>query len=72
MNLNVHPIFEVNKKATQILFQQMGVVDTLRFFNQFSLGNGGYTEERKQWLDGLKLKDVVSEIKSRRSKATDE
>lgn len=70
MNLNVHPAFEVNKKATHILFQQMGVVDTFRFFNQFTLGSGDYTEERKQWLDDLKLKDILSDIKSRRTKIT--
>ncbi len=67
MNLNVHPIFEVNKKATHILFQQMGVVDTFRFFNQFTLGNGDYTKERQQWLGELTLKDIISDIKSRRT-----
>lgn len=68
MNLNIHPTIEINKKATHILFQQMGVVDTFRFFNQFTLGSGDYTKERKQCLDDLKLKDIVSDIKSKRTK----
>lgn len=67
MNLNVNPMFEVNKKATHILFQQMGVVDTIRFLNQFSLGSGNYTEERKQWLDNLTIEDIVSDIKAQRN-----
>jgi len=66
MNLNVNPMFEVNKKATHILFKQMGVVDTIRFLNQFSLGSGNYTEERKQWLDNLTIEDIVSDIKAQR------
>ena len=67
MNLNTHPTTEINQKATQILFQQMGVVDTFRFFNQFTLGSGDYTKERHQWLDYLSLQDIVAEIKTRRN-----
>ena len=67
MNLNTHPTTEINQKATQILFQQMGVVDTFRFFNQFTLGSGDYTKERHQWLDDLSLQDIVAEIKTRRN-----
>ena len=67
MNLNTQPTTEINQKATQILFQQMGVVDTFRFFNQFTLGSGDYTKERHQWLDYLSLQDIVAEIKTRRN-----
>ena len=67
MNLNTHLTTEINQKATQILFQQMGVVDTFRFFNQFTLGSGHYTKERHQWLDDLSLQDIVAEIKTRRN-----
>jgi len=66
MNLNVNPMFEVNKTATHILFQQMGVVDTIRFLNQFSLGSGDYTQERKRWIDDLTIEDIVSDIKAKR------
>jgi len=66
MNLNIHPTIEVNQKATHILFQQMGIVDTFRFLNQFTLGRGDYTQERKQWLDNLTLEEIVSDIKARR------
>lgn len=66
MNLKTHPTAEINQKATQILFKQMGVVDTFRFFNQFTLGSGDYTQERQQWLDDLTLEEIVSEIKRRR------
>ncbi len=64
--LNTHPTSEINKKATHILFQQMGVVDTFRFLNQFTLGNGDYTKERRQWLNELTLEDIISDIKEQR------
>lgn len=64
--LNTHPTAEVNKKATHILFQQMGVVDTFRFLNQFTLGTGDYTKERGEWLDNLTLEDIVCDIKKQR------
>jgi hypothetical protein len=46
MHLNSHPTVEINTKATHILFQQMGIVDTFRFLNQYTLGSGDYTKER--------------------------
>jgi hypothetical protein len=62
--LKTHPTAEVNKTATHILFQQMGVVDTFRFLNQFTLGSGDYTKERAEWLGGLTLENIVSDIKN--------
>ncbi len=64
--LNIHPTSEINQKATQILFKQMGVIDTFRFFNQFSLGNGDYTKEREQLLKELSFEEIVADIKTRR------
>ncbi len=64
--LNTHPTSEVNKKATHILFQQMGIVDTFRFLNQFTLGSGDYTKERGEWLDELTMEDIIADIKARR------
>ena len=40
----------------------MGVVDTMRFLNQFSVGRGDYTKERKNWLDEMNLDNAISQI----------
>jgi len=40
----------------------------VRFPSQFRIGSGDYTKERGQWLDGLSLEQIVSEIKAKRSK----
>ncbi len=67
MNLNAHTIAEINQKATHILFQQLGVVDAFKFLNQFSLGHGDYTQERKQWVDSLSLEDIMAGIQEQRN-----
>jgi len=67
ITLNTHPTSEVNQKATHILFKQMGVVDTFKFLNQFTLGYGDYTKERAELLGDVTLKQIVKEIKINRS-----
>lgn len=68
MNVEIRPLSEINQQAIEILAREMGVVDALRFLNQFSSGVGDYTEERKQWLDSLSLEQITSEIKAKRKK----
>jgi len=59
-------IAEISRRATNILYKEMGVVDTIRFLNQFSLGAGDYTKDREIWLKKLSLEEIISEIKSRK------
>jgi hypothetical protein len=68
MNAVIRPLAEVNRKATEILIREMGVVDAHRFLSQFRVGCGDYTSERGQWLDDLSLKQIVAEIKAKRRK----
>jgi hypothetical protein len=58
------PISEINRQATQILFKEMGVVETIRFLNQFSIGRGDYTKERGEWLDKINMDDAIAQMKS--------
>jgi hypothetical protein len=39
----------------------------VRFVNQFSIGYGNYTEERKELFANMTLDDVVSEIEAMRN-----
>lgn len=68
MNIETRPISEINRRATHILFKKMGVVDTIRFLNQFSVGRGDYTKERENWLGEITLDDAISQIKSGKNK----
>lgn len=58
------PISEISRRATNILFKELGVVDTIRFLNQFSVGRGDYTKEREEWLGNLSIDDAISQIKN--------
>lgn len=62
MNAEIKSMRLVNESATHLLIQQMGIVDTTRFFNQFSTGQGNYTEERREMVEALTLDDIFSAI----------
>jgi hypothetical protein len=69
MNTQTRPVSEISRRATHILFKEMGVVDTIRFLNQFSLGRGDYTKERDNWLDDISMDDAITQIKAEKNKA---
>ena len=66
MNMETRPISEISRRATRILVEEMGVVDTIRFLNQFSIGQGDYTKEREKWLGEISLDDAMAQIKAER------
>ena len=61
------PLAEITQEAIQVLFREIGVVNTVRFINQFTTGYGNYTEERRELFKNRTLEDLVSQIKQRRS-----
>ncbi len=64
--LKARPLSEVTQTAIYILIKEMGIVDTIRFINQFTVGYGNYTEEREQLFADMTLDDIVAEIEQRR------
>lgn len=62
MNAKIKSISLVNENATDILIREMGVVDTIRFITQFSIGHGNYTEERRNMVDSMSLEEICSGI----------
>jgi len=56
----------INERATKALIREVGIVDTIRFLNQFTAGSGDYTAERGQLFRGMSVKDLVDEIKAQR------
>lgn len=70
MTTHVQPISEVTQRGTQALIKEIGVVDTIRFLNQFRAGSGNYTLERDKLFEGLSVKDIVNDIKAQRKPTT--
>jgi len=67
MVVEAKPLAEINQEAIKILYQKLGIVNTVRFLSQFTIGYGNYTEDREALFGKLTLDEVISEIKQNRS-----
>lgn len=66
--IDTRPLMEINRDAIRILSKEIGVVDTIRFVNQFTTGYGNYTEERERQFGDLSLDGIFSAMKQARKK----
>lgn len=66
MSVRIQSLAELNQHVTHVLIREVGVVDAIRFLNQFRTGYGDYTEERERLFQGMETKDIIREIKARR------
>lgn len=69
MITDVRPLIEVNQQAIYLLYEELGVVDAVRFLKQFTQGYGNYTQEREVIFANKSLDDIVGEIEKRRKLA---
>ena len=67
MSAVVQPLFEVSQRARSVLIQELGVIDAMRFLNQFQMGSGDYSSEREKLFKDDTVKSIVAEIKARRT-----
>ena len=72
MILETKPLNQITNEAIQVLYQEIGVVNTVRFLNQFTLGYGDYTAERDALFADLTLDDILTEIKLERGQGNNE
>ncbi len=56
------PLVEINQRAMPLLYQELGIVDAVRFLKQFTPGLGDYTQEREALFAGKALEQIVDEI----------
>lgn len=69
MVVEAKPLAEITHEAVKLLYQKLGIVNTVRFLSQFTVGYGNYTEEREGLFGNLTLDEIISEIKQSRSEA---
>ena len=67
MSVHIQPLAELTDRARNALVQELGVIDALRFLNQFRAGNGNYTAEREQLFKAETVKSLVAGIKAQRN-----
>ncbi len=60
------PLAEVTSRAFEILYRELGPVDTLRFIGQFTTGLGDYTVERDALQDSRTLDQILAEIREKK------
>ena len=65
MSSQTRSLSEINDLAVRMLVRELGPADAARFLNQFSVGNGDYTEERKEQFKGLTVDEIVKAIQGR-------
>ena len=63
MTIQTKPLSEITRHAIDLLSKEMGIVDTVRFLNQFTTGYGDYTEERKALFKDLTLDEILTAMK---------
>jgi hypothetical protein len=63
MNVQSKPLSEITRHAIELLSKEMGIVDTVRFLNQFTTGYGDYTTERESLFKDLTLDEIVASMK---------
>lgn len=68
MAVQTKPLAEITQEAITLLYRQLGVVNTIRFINQFTIGYGDYTAEREELFGDKTLDEIVAEIKQARDK----
>ena len=64
MTVQLKPLSEITKQAIDLLAKELGVVDTVRFLNQFTTGYGDYTQEREALFKDLTLDEILAAMKS--------
>ena len=66
MNITTMPLAELTTSTIRLLCREIGIVNTARFLNQFTIGYGNYTAEREQLLGHLSVDEIAAEIQKKR------
>jgi len=63
--IGVKPLTEINQQAIRLLYQELGVVNAVRFLRQFTAGFGDYTQEREVLFGSKTLDQIMNEMEQR-------
>ena len=63
MTISATPLAEITHNAIQLLCREIGIANTARFLNQYSVGQGNYVEDREAIFKNQSVEQIVLEIK---------
>lgn len=69
MTVILKPLAEINQRALQVLYKELGVVNAVRFLRQFTPGFGNYTQERDVLFAEKSLQEVIREIEETKARS---
>ena len=69
MTVQEKALSEITKEALEVLSKEIGIANTIRFINQFTMGYGDYTQEREQIFKDMTLDEILNEIKKVRNQS---
>ena len=69
MVVQTKPLAEVTQTAIRVLCKEIGLVNTMRFVGQFTVGYGDYTEEREQLFADMTVDDMIAAIQRKKSQS---
>ncbi|TXJ10280.1 MAG: hypothetical protein E6Q25_01290 [Acinetobacter sp.] len=62
MNAQIKPLNMLNTQINQLLIEQVGIVDTIRFFNQFNHHKSDVVQEHRKLAEKLTLDDIFADM----------
>ncbi len=62
MKSEIMSLNQIKKIGIDVLANTLGPIDMIRFLQQFDMGKGDYTKERKLWLNNINIEDIMKGI----------
>ncbi len=69
MITEMKPLVEINQQAIRLLYQELGLVNAVRFLKQFTIGFGDYTQDRETLFGKKSLDEIIGEIEKNRGES---
>lgn len=69
MNVKNQTMDSITQLGMAALVRELGVANAIRFINQFRPGSGDYTKEREQLYEGMTVRQLADEIKTKKSQS---
>ena len=64
MSIPAKTLSELSHEAREVLFNNLGVANTLRFLGQFERGDGDYTAQRAEILGNPTVAELGEKIRA--------